>query len=326
MICNREFKNFKALGIHFSNFHHISALDYYEKFLKKENEGFCIVCKKQTRFISINIGYKKYCSSTCANLDPDIRNKIKKTKLEKYGDENYVNLEKQKQTMIERYGVENSYQSEEIKEKIKQIKKEKYGNEWYCNQKQARLSNFNRYGNQVGFASEQAQRKIEQTSMEKYGTPRPMQNNSVKENLSKSIYKKYGVKWPTMLEQNIKARMKAEYSKTHRKLYEILYKINNNFENDKIIENSKYIADIYLDSKKLIIECDGDYWHCNPNKYSPDFYHPQMKKTAQQKWDEDNNRKLELEELGYKVLRFWNSDINKHFDIILNKILDILKE
>jgi hypothetical protein len=41
--------------------------------------------------------------------------KLKKTKLERYGDENYVNLEKAKQTKLERYGNENYINRDKFK-------------------------------------------------------------------------------------------------------------------------------------------------------------------------------------------------------------------
>ena len=50
-----------------------------------------------------------------------------------------------------------------------------------------------------------------------------------------------------------------------------------------------------------------------------------MKKTAKEKWIEDEKRKEELELLGYKVLTFWNSDINNKFEDVLNNILDELR-
>jgi hypothetical protein len=30
----------------------------------------------------------------------------------------------------------------------------------------------------------------------------------------------------------------------------------------------------------IVIEYFGDYWHCNPKKYTPDFYTNQLKMTA----------------------------------------------
>jgi len=86
----------------------------------------------------------------------DIRKKGNKTKLEKYGDENYHNVEQAEQTNLDKYGVKCTFQSKEIKSKIKQTKKEKYGDENYCNVK-----------------------KIKQTCLERYGVEHPMQNDGI---------------------------------------------------------------------------------------------------------------------------------------------------
>ena len=51
----------------------------------------------------------------------------KATKLERYGDENYVNQEKIIKTNMERYGVPNTMQNEEIKDKAKKTSLLKYG-------------------------------------------------------------------------------------------------------------------------------------------------------------------------------------------------------
>lgn len=94
-------------------------------------------------------------------------------------------------------------------------------------------------------------------------------------------------------------------------LYEILKRININFEKEKYILNFRC-----LESKKLIIECNDDFLYCNLNKYSPDYIHSIIKINSQQKLNEDN-RKLELEKLKYKVLKFLNSDIDRYLDVVL---------
>ena len=48
----------------------------------------------------------------------ELAEKVRKTKLEKYGDANFINLEKARETMIERYGVENPFQMQSVRDKI----------------------------------------------------------------------------------------------------------------------------------------------------------------------------------------------------------------
>ena len=74
----------------------------------------------------------------------------------------------------------------------------------------------------------------------------------------------------------------------------------------------------YLNEKtKHIIEVYGDYWHCNPNIFSPDFYHSRLKKTAEEKWQADTQRKEYLESLGYSVTIVWESDLENFIGTLM---------
>jgi len=61
-----------------------------------------------------------------------------------------------------------------------------------------------------------------------------------------------------------------------------------------------FIADFYCPAKKLIIEIDGGQ-HLN-NK------------------EKDSERSNYLESLGFKVIRFWNKEINLEIDTVINKV------
>jgi very-short-patch-repair endonuclease len=80
----------------------------------------------------------------------------------------------------------------------------------------------------------------------------------------------------------------------------------------------KAFYDFYIPAKNIIIEVDGDFWHCNPNsKYILPEYKTQEKnlKRDQQKnqWAKNN---------GFKLLRFWETDINNS----PQSIIEILKQ
>ncbi len=72
----------------------------------------------------------------------------------------------------------------------------------------------------------------------------------------------------------------------------------------------KYSVD-FLVENKYIIECYGNFWHCNPRKYASDFYNRGLKCLAHEKWSKDANRQHVLEEMGYGFLVLWESEINK---------------
>jgi hypothetical protein len=65
-VCGKEFENYRSFGDHL-RVHKITSKEYYDKFFKKEGEGICLVCGKETTFISLKRGYHKFCSRRCVN-------------------------------------------------------------------------------------------------------------------------------------------------------------------------------------------------------------------------------------------------------------------
>ena len=61
-----------------------------------------------------------------------------------------------------------------------------------------------------------------------------------------------------------------------------------------------FIADFYCPSKKIIIEIDGGQ-HLDKKEY-------------------DRERSDYLESLGFKVIRFWNEEINSEINEVIEKI------
>lgn len=106
----------------------------------------CPVCGNhfgQYKNIKLSKGYFKHCSNKCAQSNKENIAKIKQKKMDRYGDENYVNTEKCKQTTFQHYGVEYSFQLHEVKEKIKQTKAKKIKenpNYWKDRQQKTRLT------------------------------------------------------------------------------------------------------------------------------------------------------------------------------------------
>lgn len=83
----------------------------------------------------------------------------------------------------------------------------------------------------------------------------------------------------------------------------------------------------YVDfTLKKCIEFNGDYWHCNPDKYNESFIHPIMKITAKEIWEKDNSKNNWLENRGYKILTIWESEWRKFPDDTLDKCLKFLSE
>lgn len=86
----------------------------------------------------------------------------------------------------------------------------------------------------------------------------------------------------------------------------LLKKIHPKFHRQRIIGN--YIVDFYCPKLKLIIEIDGEQHYLE----------------EKQKYEQQRTRYLES--LGYKVLRFYNSDINKQIRNTEQTVMTVCRE
>ena len=83
--------------------------------------------------------------------------------------------------------------------------------------------------------------------------------------------------------------------------------------------------DIAIKKYRLLVFCDGDFWHGNS-------YH--SVKSHKQFWDEKikRNRERDLEytirlrDEGWTVLRFWESEIKNDLDDCVNKLIAIIEK
>lgn len=74
-------------------------------------------------------------------------------------------------------------------------------------------------------------------------------------------------------------------------------------------ENNKQFYYDFADyDKKLIIEFNGRYWHCDPRKYDPDYVHGVMKITAAEIWERDAYKIKLAESRGYNIITVWEDD------------------
>jgi very-short-patch-repair endonuclease len=83
-----------------------------------------------------------------------------------------------------------------------------------------------------------------------------------------------------------------------------------NFQIEKRVcpsESKEFYADIISFDKKVVIEFNGDYWHCNPQKYDENFFHQVKKKKASEIWEQDKKRVEIIKSFGYNVLVIWES-------------------
>ena len=153
--CGFTARNARGLSTHIQ-FKHGSKY-YYDKWLKKPNDGACIICGNETKFIKLSDGYRDTCSNKCCVIHKN--NLIKKICLEKYDVENisqlseikkqkekscikhhgvkagFADVKKRSKTNLKKYGAEHASQNENIHKKIEQscLRFHKYLNSdiWY---------------------------------------------------------------------------------------------------------------------------------------------------------------------------------------------------
>lgn len=92
---------------------------------------------------------------------------------------------------------------------------------------------------------------------------------------------------------------------------------------DKELQRAYKYDLVFVDLKK-IIEFNGDFWHCNPNKFKPDYFHKVKKMTAQEIWEYDRIKKEKAEQHGYQVMVVWESEWTKDPESALNKCREFL--
>lgn len=81
----------------------------------------------------------------------------------------------------------------------------------------------------------------------------------------------------------------------------------------------KAFYDFYLPDYNILIEVDGDFWHCNPNKFLDPKYESQKNNLKRDK--EKNQWALENR---YKLLRFWEDDINNNIKEVKRILMENL--
>lgn len=126
----------------------------------------CAFCGSKTRFESLIAGYHKHCCVDCAQKNPETKQNIINAVSEKYG-EGIINVfqtedvkAKLRKTNLEKYGCENPSCSPEIKAKIE-------------------TTTMQNYGVKNPFESETIKQKIRNTNMKNLGVQYPMSSKDV---------------------------------------------------------------------------------------------------------------------------------------------------
>ena len=81
-------------------------------------------------------------------------------------------------------------------------------------------------------------------------------------------------------------------------------------------------VDFAFPESKVVIECDGDYWHANPKKYlKKKLNHIQIRNSSV-----DKERAKIIKSNGWKIIRFWGSQINNDVKGCVDVVEKIIKQ
>jgi len=138
---------------------------------------------KESRMEATRLGILKKYGVEHPSQIKDFSEKVKNTKKEKYGDENYNNRSKAENTLEEKYGVKNSMKLESSVIKSKETKKEKYKDENYNNRNKAKETIKERYGVEHHLQNEECLNKMIETNKKKYNVDYQFNRLEIKEKL-----------------------------------------------------------------------------------------------------------------------------------------------
>ena len=271
----------------------------------------------------------------------EITKKIKQTKLERYGNENYRNDEKIKQTNLEKYGVENVYASDYVKEKKKQTyiehygtdhpmknkdyleqyiqnRKIKYDGKWNNNIRQTLQTKIEKYGNN----QYEIIKKIQQTKLERYGDAKYINSEKAKhtwnnksdeemksilEKRKQTCQEKYGINNTWLLSTH------SSISKINLLFAELLDKNNINYELEYQIENRRFDFKV----ENTLLEINPTYTHNStlPSIFTKSDYNKEpLIKTYH------FDKTLLANKYGFRCIHIWDwDDWNKIIYLLLSK-------
>lgn len=288
MICEMCNTSYENLSSHIWQSHHIKIKIYYDTYIKRENEGICPICNKETTFLGLNKGYRIYCSKKCASNSPEV-------------------IVKTQNTNMIRYGVADTRNTKEVQEKVKQ-------------------TNYLRYGASSPLKSPKVRLKIEQTNEIRYGNKNIFATDYGKNKIIQTLRKKYNVENAIFINGNIEkvnsieATKKANETKrkngtfntskieewTYSQLKSIFeeYNVKHNYYCERYPHN----CDFYIVSLDLFIELNitwthGGHWFDETNEED-------INKLT--KWKEKSENSTYYK---YAIKTWTNYDVIKRHDI-----------
>lgn len=150
-------------------------------------------------------------------------------------------------------------------------------------------------------------------------------------------YSYWKKRFPDSWEEKYADHMKEIYHKSGRGVSsiakEFCYSLHGKFdfcsnvyyypdEFGKLIkESKKYVFYDYVDTRRMVcVEFNGNWWHANPETYSPDDI--LMGKTASEIWKRDAIKLQTIEDFGFRTFVVWEKDYKKNKEEVIQTIYE----
>jgi len=314
---------FKQLVFHYN-------IQFNNEFFEKEyleNKKSILEISKEFNFgydhVSFFLQYfgisKRTLKEECNN--ERVRNKCKNTCREKYGSENpsgaEIIKEKKRNTFIKNYGVDNIFKDENFKTWL-------ITNNFAWNSK-TEEENKNRVEKQI-ISIRKFWNESEKVNKIKEDNKQKIKKfiSSMTDEERKIYNKKKGAWWHKLNDEQKTAFLNKRFqnsSKLETKIAEILITLNIGYTTQKFISKTSY--DFLLNNTKILIEVQGDFWHGNPEIYKENdiLQHPMNHILAKNQWKKDEEKRINAEKYGYKVIYIWEKEINGKKD---NELIELL--
>lgn len=164
------------------------------------------------------------------------------------------------------------------------------------------------------------------------GSGNAMANIKNRQKISNTLKNKYDsgdldylkeIQRKTAIKNQANGKLKtAPISKAEKEIRKIIEDIGYEVIPQFNIGSLKY--DLFIKDINLLIEYNGDYWHCNPEKYDDKYFHKKKKMTAKDIWKKDEEKiKLAISS-GFKIITIWESKFISNKESEIKKILKIL--
>jgi very-short-patch-repair endonuclease len=285
--CQKEFDNYVSFRKHMSIIHKINSEYVYIKYILDGIRPTCKCgCGNSTKFLGDKLGFRDY-----------IRGHIARIKNNWGHNPTAINKSHQKQKEMYQSGeliIWNKGLTKETDERVKQYA-ELISNNTERNEKISKVL----LSKNIKKTEEQKQRN------------REWQLNSWNTNIEKKEKQSLKrIKWLKSKQSSKKTKLEYSFDKILEELY---------IKFEPQYEFKFRLFDYYLSDYNLLIETDGDFYHCNPKFFEEPKYTVQ-KITLKN----DEYKNILCTNNNIKLLRYWEDDIKNNTEWVINNLKENL--